>query len=53
MSTNTLYAIFFVCALILSCVRMWLDHEQYMNGPCRDCSECVERWQDNLNVEKE
>lgn len=53
MSTNTLYAIFFVCSLTAGCFYMWLEHDKEMNGPCTDCSVCVKRWQNNLNVGKE
>lgn len=53
MSTNTLNAIFFVCAAVTGCFYLWLQHDKEMNGHCTDCSECVERWQQNINIGKE
>lgn len=53
MNSSAATAIFWICAFALTGFYMWLEHDKEMNGPCRDCSECVERWQDNLKVEKE
>lgn len=47
MQTEKFVAIFWICTLATICFYLWLEHDKEMNGPCRDCSECVElsQWQ--------
>lgn len=47
------FAFVTVCFIAALCFKLWLNHDKEMNGPCHECSECVERRQDNLNIEKE